>query len=384
MSILSLLDLSAAFDTIDHGILIKRLHTTFGCSGTVLDWFTSYLSFCTQSVFVGHASTPSALKCGVPQGSVLGPLLFTLYTQSLSTVICQSGHSYHFFADDSQLHNSSTQTSQYSDFPVLVNSLKDCIEDVAECMCDSMLKMNHDKTEFIAIGTKPKISQVTLSLTPVSISGHSIPFSQSVRNLGVFIDETLFMDVHIKHMWRILFCQLRRLGKISPFLSTYAANKLAVSFVLTRLGYCNSLLAGLPDNKLNKLQRIQNHAARIVLRKPRHVSATSLLRTLHWLPVKARIQYKIACFSLQCLSHNTMPPYLSDLLHPYQPPRTLRSLDTSLLSVPRLCLETFGRRSFSVFGPTVWNSLPLSLRITQCFSTFKKKLKTRLFEKHLS
>ena len=113
-------------------------------------------------------------------------------------------------------------------------------------------------------------------------------------------------------------------------------------------------------------------------------SATSLLRTLHWLPVKARIQYKIACLCFQCLSHNTMPPYLSDLLHPYQPPRTLRSLDTSLLSVPRFCLETFGRRSFSVFGPTVWNSLPLSLRKTQCFSTFKKKLKTHLFEKHLS
>ena len=95
------------------------------------------------------------------------------YTQSLSTVICQSGHSYHFFADDSQLHNSSTP----SDFPVLVHSLKDCIEDVAEWMCDSMLKMNHDKTELIAIGTKPKISQVTLNLTPVSISGPNIPFS---------------------------------------------------------------------------------------------------------------------------------------------------------------------------------------------------------------
>ena len=132
-----------------------------------------------------------------------------------------------------------------------------------------------------------------------------------------------------------------------------------------------------------KSQFVSNHAARIVLRKPMHVSATSLLRTLHWLPVKARIQYKIACLFFQCHSHNTMPPYLSDLLHPYQPSRTLRSLDTSLLSVPRFCLETFGRRSFSVFGPTVWNSLPLSLRKTQCFPTFKKKLKTRLFEKHL-
>ena len=173
-------------------------------------------------LLVTHQLTPSALKCGVPQGSVLGPLLFTLYTQSLCNVIRQSGHSYHFFPDNSQLHNSSTP----SDFPVLVHSLKDCIEDVAEWMCGSMLKMNHDKTELIAIGTKPKISQVTLILAPVSISGHNIPFSQSVRNLGVFIDETLSMDVHIKHLCCILFCQLLRLVKIRPFLSTDAANKL--------------------------------------------------------------------------------------------------------------------------------------------------------------
>ena len=269
------------------------------------------------------------------------------------------------------IHNSSTP----SDFPVLVHSLKDCIEDVAERMCDSMLKMNHDKAEFIAIGTKPKISQVTLSLTPVSISGYSIPFSQSFRNLGVFIDEKLSMDVHIKHLCRILFCQLRRLGKIRPFLSTDAANKLAVSFVLTRLDYCNSLLAGLPDNKLNKLQRIQNHVARIVLRKPRHVSATSLRRTLHWLPVKARIQYKIACLCFQCLSHNTMPPYLSDLLHPYQPSTTLSCLDTSLLSVPRFCLETFGRRSFHCFWPHCLEFLTFISQKNSVFFNFQKEAK---------
>ena len=173
------------------------------------------------------------MKCGVPQGSVLGHLLFTLYTQSLSNVIYQSGPSYHFFADDSQLHNSSIP----SDFPALVHSLKDCIEDVAAWMGDSMLKMNHDKTELIAIGTKPKISQVTLSLTPVCIS----------------VCITFSMDVHIKHLCRILFCQLRRLGKIRTFLSTVAAKKLSVSFILSRLYYYSSQLAGLPDNKLNKL-----------------------------------------------------------------------------------------------------------------------------------
>ena len=222
VSILSLLDLSAAFDTIDHNILITRLRSrlrrrkkekrTFGCSGEVLGWFISYLSCRTQSVFVGHESTPSVLKCGVSQGSVLGPLLFTLYTHPLSVVICQSGLSYHFFVDDSQLHKSSVP----SDFPVLACCLKDCIEDVAEWMGDSKLKMDDDKTEHMAIGTRSRLSQVIPSLAPMSISGCDIPFSQSVKNLGFYLDETLPMKAYIKYLCRILFCQLRRTGKSAP------------------------------------------------------------------------------------------------------------------------------------------------------------------------
>ena len=222
-------------------------------------------------MFVGHGSTPSVLQCGVPQGSVLGPLLFTLYAHPLSAVICQSGLSYHFFADDTKLHKSSVP----SDFPVLVCCLKDCIEDVAEWMGDSRLKMHDDKTERMAIGTRSKLCQVMPNLASIAISVCDIPFSQSVRNLGFYLEETLSIDAHIRYLCCILFCQLRRIGKIRSFLSTDAANKLAVSLILSRLDYCNSLLAGIPDNKLNKLQRIQNHAARLVLRQSRHASANS-------------------------------------------------------------------------------------------------------------
>ena len=231
VSILSLLDLSAAFDTTDHSILITRLRSTFGCSGTVLDWFISYLSCRTQSFFVGFESTPSVLKCGVQQGSLLGPLLFTLNTHPLSTVICQSGLSYLLFADDSQLHKSSVP----SDFPVLACCLKGCIEDVAEWIADSKLKIDDNKTVLMAIGTRSKISQVIPNLIPMSISGCDIPLSQSVRNIGFYLDETLSMDAHIKYLCRILFCQLSRTGKIRSFLSTDAANKLTVSLILSRL-----------------------------------------------------------------------------------------------------------------------------------------------------
>ena len=146
------------------------------------------------------------------------------------------------------------------------------------------------------------------------------------------------------------------LQTFSSFLSTYAANKLAVSFILSRLDYCNSLLAGIPDYKLNKLQRIQNHIARLVLRKSRPASATALLRTLHWLPVKARIQYKIACLCFQCIYQNNKPPYISNLLHPYYPSRTalywhlsavclfvgcLTSQQQARVSQGRICSDNF-------------------------------------------
>ena len=153
-------------------------------------------------------------------------------------------------------------------------------------MCDSHLKITNDKTELTAIATMSKLSQVIPNLTPMSISGCDLPFSQSVRNLGFYLDETLSVEAHIKYLYRILFCQLRRIGKI---LSTGFTNELAVSLILSRLDDCNSLLASIPDYKLNKFQRIQNHAARFALRNSRHVSATALLRTLQWLPVKATI-----------------------------------------------------------------------------------------------
>ena len=379
VSILSLLDLSAAFDTIDHSILCERLSSTFGLAGIVLRWFQSYLADRTQSVVVpGAQSPPSLLKYGVPQGSVLGPVLFTMYTKPLSSIIRLSGLSYHFFADDTQLHDS----TKPSNIPSLAQDMKRSIDNVSDWMKGNKLKMNEEKTEIISIGTKSKLEQVTVhSLT---FSDCEITFSKSVRNLGVHLDTCLTMENQVNLLCKTLYFQLRRIGKIRKYLTLDAAKKLAVSFILSRLDFCNSLLCGIPDEKLNKLQRIQNRAARMVLRRSRHESATLLLRTLHWLPVKARIEYKIATLCFQCIYTDTMPGYLSDLVPMYRPARALRSQDTSLLVVPRYKLETYGKRSFAVFGPTVWNSLPPTLRLNQSLTTFKKHLKTFLFQKYLT
>ena len=177
---------------------------------------------------------------------------------------------------------------------------------------------------------------------------------------------------------KVLYFQLRRISKMHSFLTVDASNTfvtLTAAFTPSHLDYCNSLLAGLPDHKLAKLQRIQNSAARLVLRKPWHESTTPFLKILHWQPVKARIEYKVCTLYYQCLNSVAVPSYLCELLQTYKPTRsrTLRSQDSSLLVVPQFSLNTYGKRLFSVYGPATWNSLPVHVRQSQCLVTLKTK-----------
>ena len=379
VSILAMLDLSAAFDTLDHEILLDRFATTFGCSGFVLGWFRSYLSERTQSVSIDKSiSTPSTLKYGVPQGSVLGPLMFVMYIYPLGHVLKPFGISYHLYADDTQLYDYAVPFET----PRLAGKVSCAIASVCSWLGRNGLKMNEEKTEIMRIGTKSKLA-IFNGPESITVINSQVPFVNKVKNLGVLFDPTLSFEHHISHLCRGLYLQLRRLGQIRPYLSTDSAKTLAVALILSRIDYCNAMLAGLPDDKIARLQRIQNSAARLVMRKSKRVSATALLRSLHWLPVKARIDYKIASLCHQCLNNERLPSYLNGLISTYSPQRALRSADSSLLVVPRYSLQTCGMRAFSVYGPTVWNSLPLKLRKTVCYDTFQRNLKTHYFKIHL-
>ena len=250
-------------------------------------------------------------------------------------------------------------------------------------MKGNKLKMNEEKTDLLCVGKSDKLKVVFDEIRDgLEVSGQSVHFSESVRSLGIILDCSITMEAHVRHLCQILYLQLRRIGKIRHLLSVDATNKLCVSFILSRLDYCNALFSHLPEKQMHKLQRIQNCAARLVLRQAKHCSAKALLRTLHWLPVRARVEYKLATLSFKCLS-SSAPLYLSQLLSPYIPSRTLRSQTAHLLTVPSFNLQTFGKKSFSVAAPELWNSLPLSLRKTDSLATFKKHLKTHLFKKYL-
>ena len=377
ISVLTLLDLSAAFDTIDHSILLTRLNSLYGIAGTALSWFQSYLSDRTQAVFVNQQLSHSVPLCfGVPQGSVLGPVLFILYTKPLSTLISEHSVASQSFADDTQLESSSTPSQIISS----IERTQLCINDIKSWMSENKLKLNDDKTEALLISSKstkftdPKPSSLLVGSSQIS-------FSCSARNLGCIISDDMSLDKHVSKVCQISYMEIRRISTIRPYLTAEATKTLMSAFVLSRLDYCNALLANCPQKLICKLQRVQNSAARLVLKARKRQHVQPLLHHLHWLPIKARIQYKM---SLLC--HNffsgTSPSYFSDLLTVYTPSRQLRSsLDTRKLRLPYVRTKTYGHRSFSFAGPEQWNSLPAELRNMPTKHSFKKALKTHLFKK---
>ena len=160
-----------------------------------------------------------------------------------------------------------------------------------------------------------------------------------------------------------------------------ASRTLASSFILSRLDYCNSLFAGITCDKIKKLQRVQNSAARLIVKAPKSSHITPILKELHWLPVHLRIDYKIALFCFKALN-GLAPEYIKNLLIPYNPTRSLRSSGKNLLVEPQTRLKTYGDRAFSSSGPRIWNSLPLEIRNSSSITLFKSRLKTHYFKQY--
>ena len=168
-------------------------------------------------------------------------------------------------------------------------------------------------------------SKLCYLIRPVSVCQTSVSFSHSVRNFGVYFDSDLSMKEHVNFICKIAFLELRRISTVRHYLILDATEILVVSFVFSRIDYCNSLLVGLPDFFLiQKLQRVQNCVARLVLRCPPRCHVKRRLKLLHWFPVKARIDCKTACLCYNAVNSCT-PLYLSDNLHLYSPCRSLRS-----------------------------------------------------------
>ena len=157
-------------------------------------------------------------------------------------------------------------------------------------MSQNFLQLNSSKTEAIQIGTPHQLHSSVIS--SVSFLGHNFPLSPSVTNLGVRFDPHLSFEHHITHICKTSFFHLRNIAKLRPSLSRPAAERLIHAFVTSRLDYCNALLIGIPGKSLQRLQYVQNSAARVLMRVRKHDHITPILRTLHWLPIHLPIEFK--------------------------------------------------------------------------------------------
>lgn len=201
--------------------------------------------------------------------------------------------------------------------------------------------------------------------------------SKSARNLGVLFDQNFNFSKHISQVCSSCYYHIRDLRRIRRHLNLDCAKALASSLVTSRLDYCNSILFGIAGGELGRLQRVQNTLARVVTRSDHSAHAPPLLQSLHWLPIKSRIDFKINLLTFKTLQFE-QPAYLHNILTKATPSRALRFNQGTLLSVPRVKTVT-GSRAYRSCAPKLWNSLPISIRELDSIPCFKKHLKTHLF-----
>ena len=342
-----------------------------------MNWLQSYLCDRYQTVIINDAESKRCkLQYGVPQGSVLGPILFNMYTAPLSSIIDNHGLKHHSYADDTQVYLPLNPRSP-TELQSAVIKLEACLSDIKSWMQCNMLKVNAEKTEFMYVCTKHQCSK--WQPPTITFDNTVLSSSSSAKNLGVVIDSFLNMDAFVDSICQSASFHLYNIWRIRDHLDRKTSEKVIHALISSRLDYCNSLLFGISKSSLHKLQLIQNRAARILFNKSKYAHVTPILKELHWLPISFRIIYKILLLVYKGMN-NLAPRYLSDLLVPYVPARNLRSSDKCLLRVPATKLKSFGDKTFKVAGPRLWNELPLSIQKQPSVDLFKAKLKTHLFQ----
>ena len=227
-------DLSAAFDTVDHRVLLTVLKDTLGVDGSALEWIANYLSERSFVVFAkGSQSDEKSLDFSVPQGSILGPVLFNAYSSTLEHHLQEFNVDIFGYADDhglSQNFNPKLPTSELN----VIKNLESTMVHLDSWMCQNRLKLNPNKTEFIYFGSRQMLSKCTEN--SINVVHDTVERVDKIRCLGVWFDSVLSFKFHITEKCQVAFLNIRN--------------------------NCNALLYGLPDYSLNKLQRVQNFAAK--------------------------------------------------------------------------------------------------------------------------
>ena len=365
--VLLLLDLSAAFDTVDQDKLLQILQDEIGVTGIALKWFESFLKGRTQKVKINNSySRDEPLEYGVAQGSVLGPKLFNIYVRSFIKCVNAVMFDVLGFADDHQLFKQFVPICQTQ---VLGTAVKECLRRISKWMNKFFLRLNQGKTKILVLAPPSVMSCIDIHGSHTD-SG-CIRFVTSAKNLGVWLDQLLTFKTQVSKVASSCFLSIRDIAKIKSFLPREILCTLVSARVLSILDYCNSLYYKIGGKEIKKLQSVQNAAVRLVFGKQKfdRTSLTPLFRQVHWLPVKERIVFKVLLIVHKCV-WGVAPDSLKRLI--------VTSNSRTLHLVEKRSVTAYGDRAFSCAGPKLWNCLPLNIREEKNVDNFKKLLKSYL------
>lgn len=358
------IDLKKAFDLVDHECLLYKLEH-YGIRGQSLDWFRNYLTNRTQKVnYANELSSSLILDFGVPQGSVLGPLLFVLHINDLPK--CLLNCSISMYADDTIIYCSGPDTNE------IMRILQDDLNRVAQWMVNNRLVLNQSKTKVILFGTKQKLENV--SGFTIKLHGHDIERVRKFSYLGVMLDEQISWKEHTEVVCNKVAKRLGLLSRIRSCLTLEASKCVYNSLVLPVFDYTDAVWCELSAGCCQNLQRLQNRAARIILQRD---SSKNTFISLNWVDLATRRSIHKCILVFKCLN-DLVPVYLGDYfvrnhnIHTYN---TRRKTDLHLPK-PKLSL---GKRTFRYSGSFLYNTLPSKIKNATSLSNFKHLIQKHCF-----